>query len=356
MTISVTEYKGTLLGIFFILMYFMWMDVALYYHIQAREPAVPEPVSKDHDGDHHYQGLFSPFNGLTVKMMMIDPANHYIHTPAAVIFNEVLHFSTTFTFITPNMISISHVLVAMVAARFFASESLLMRQVGVAIFEVRTFLDCLDGVVYRARAHQGANISNFGSIGYIVDGIADTLGSVALLFGCYLYLRRHHVRRGYSKLSLATCENGSSPTSSPVGHGNGVPITHRRIMGVLACFGLQLAISAWFWDRYIAGYHDLLESPQASEQQVILQNEVLKSALMWIIMWFWRICNAHALLEMVLFSIFVDRLWEFLVFIQYIGFMVLFVLVSLTEVHFHDVTNYIGKLAVTLKTMNPQPT
>lgn len=397
---SLVEHKGTFLGIFFVLMYFMWMDVALYYNIQAREPTRPmlmpqQPAAMTMTGggggggaigggdgvgsgaggattaqQHHSshqstRRLFSPFNGLTVKMMMIDPANHYIHTPAATIFNELTHFSTVLYFITPNMISVAHIIVAVVAAKFIASDTLLMRQVGVVLFELRAFLDCLDGVVYRAHNNLESNISNFGSMGYIIDGIADTAGSAALVVGVYIYLRRSLPQRGggWMKLSLATCEHnnssssschhngGSGGGSSSGGHhhhhhlSNGI-VTHRRLLGVLGCFSLQLAISAGFWDRYISGYHQLLENPQATEQQMILQNEVLKSALMWIIMWFWRIVNAHALLEMILFSIFVDRLWEYLLFVQYIGFMVLIVLISLTEVHFHDVSNYIGKLAI----------
>uniref|UniRef100_T1JBG1 Ceramide phosphoethanolamine synthase n=1 Tax=Strigamia maritima TaxID=126957 RepID=T1JBG1_STRMM len=352
---TLMEHKGALLGVFFILLYFMWMDVALYYHIQGREPPQPSSEKPVYHSRSGLQGLFSPFNGLSIKMMMIDPANHYIHTPAATIFNEVTHFSSVFSFITPNMISVSHVFVAIIAVKFIASDTLLMRQVGVLLFEFRSFLDCLDGVLARVRNKQESNISEFGSMGYVVDGVADTLGSAALIIGCFLYLRRNQPsRRSMGKLSLASVESaivGSSASSQ------------RRILTVLGCFSLQLFISAFFWDRYISGYHQLLENPQASEQQMveliclrILQNEVLKSALMWIIMWFWRIANAHALLEMVLFSIFINKLWEFLAFIQFIGFICLFVLISLTEVHFHDVTNYIGKLALTSKLLSAQPT
>jgi len=257
-----------------------------------------------------------------------------------------------FYFISPNMISFFHAAVAVFASVFFiSSPSLLARQVGVLLFEFRAFLDCLDGVVYRARAHQHANISNFGSIGYIIDGVADTFGCVVLLLGLLVYMRRCPPHRSVNQyLPLPTYwgttksagggepgGTGSSASSATVGSG--------KVVFVLCCFCFQMAIAAAFWDRYIAGYHFLLEEADKNitPEQGALQDEVLKSAMMWVVIWFWKIMNSHALMEMLLLSIFLDKVWEFLTCVQYIGFIGLCGLVTVTECHFRNARNYIGR-------------
>ena len=56
--------------------------------------------------------------GLSIKMMMLDQVNNYIHTPLANIFNRVTNFSEVFSFISPNMVSFAGFLSACAAAKF----------------------------------------------------------------------------------------------------------------------------------------------------------------------------------------------------------------------------------------------
>lgn len=85
------ENKATAVISFAALLYFIWMDIALFYQVQSRmgvrhsssphgtatTPAVTVPQ------------MLSPFTGLSVKLIMTDPVNNYVHVPAAHIFNEV---------------------------------------------------------------------------------------------------------------------------------------------------------------------------------------------------------------------------------------------------------------------------
>ena len=84
---------------------------------------------------------------------MNDHTSQYVTAPAVEYFDSITRFSTIFYFITPNMISFFHLFLAFVSARFVSSESLHTRRIGVLIFEFRTMLDALDGVVYRSHSN-----------------------------------------------------------------------------------------------------------------------------------------------------------------------------------------------------------
>lgn len=86
------------------------------------------------------------------------------------------------------------------------------------------------------------------------------------------------------------------------------------------------------------------------------QNEVFHSSVTWIIMWFWRISCGHSLTNMLLLSVFMNKLWvgrapvhlnnrsfgslsqEFLSWIQWIGIGVLLLLGMFTEMHVQEVS------------------
>ena len=75
------------------------------------------------------QQSFDPFNPMSLKLLMLDHTNHYIYYPlGSWIDVDILHISDRLLFITPDMISWSHVLVAGLAAKFLASEVLFQRK------------------------------------------------------------------------------------------------------------------------------------------------------------------------------------------------------------------------------------
>lgn len=67
---------------------------------------------------------------------------------------HLLHISDKLLFITPDMISLSHVAIAALGARLVISESLTQRRIGVVLFELRSMLDSYDGMVARARRNE----------------------------------------------------------------------------------------------------------------------------------------------------------------------------------------------------------
>ncbi|RWS21815.1 hypothetical protein B4U80_02540, partial [Leptotrombidium deliense] len=218
----------------------------------------------------------------------------------------------------------------------------------------RTFFDALDGIVARERL----GIKNFVSLqstsGFLVDATADTFGFSAFLFGCYIYLRRNIPKKRYNNhqyLPLQVQEGSPTafkPSTTTFTITQYIPPklmwTTKQVFFVVLCFAFQLGISAFFWNRYVESYHQLLESTPNSAAQAKLQNEVLRSSIMWVLMWFWRISNAHSLMQMLLLAVFVNRLWEFLTWIQYIGFLEILTLSFFTEIHLNDVESYIHRM------------
>ncbi|KAF4520191.1 hypothetical protein B566_EDAN003904 [Ephemera danica] len=274
------------------LLYYIWMDVALYYQVQAMPVSTGKPPSATSSS--------SPFSYVTMKALLLDHTTHYVHTPLSIIFNDVTRFSEVFTFITPNMVSLSHVCVALVGMRLLWSESLATRQLGVLLFEVRSFLDAFDGTLARARAHSSLEEPGIGSSGFLMDGACDAAGCVALFLGCLGILRRRPPQH-YSALPVSS-KNGES-RDTLAAH------TNRRAYVLVIFSALQMMLSSLFWNRTLSTYHDLLEVPAATHSLRMVQNKVFKSSALWITVWFWRLSNPHAMMETVLIAIFVDKLW-----------------------------------------------
>ena len=81
---------------------------------------------------------YDPFAPISVKLLMLDHLNHYIYYPACWwLDTHLLHVSDRLAFITPDAISMSHVVVAAMGAKLIVSESLTQRRIGVVLFEIR---------------------------------------------------------------------------------------------------------------------------------------------------------------------------------------------------------------------------
>ena len=258
-----------------LLAFFISMDTHLYFTLQStvlvnQNPPIP--------------GHYSPFKPLSIKLLMTDPCNHYIIGPSAEYFDEVTRFSKVLYFITPNMISFTHVVISFIAARLVSSESLCTRRSGVILYQFRSWLDDLDGVVYRSHTQtRGQYQSNHNTLGYYVDIYSDIVGGIALSFGILFYLLKcpptSNGNKNYTQLPLTkSTESGNSspvpsisPTRkftfslfnigifSPADRPNG-GITKRHIFFKVLCFGLLMAIAGGTWDKVVEKYTDVFQT------------------------------------------------------------------------------------------------
>ncbi|XP_067007185.1 ceramide phosphoethanolamine synthase [Anabrus simplex] len=325
-----------------LLVYFLYMDAKLYYRIQHY------PLRRDFDNASNVDSEFfgscdlSPLCDVTVKSLMLDHPNVYLFSPLATIIDRLFGIHQI-SYITPNMISAFHVVVALASAKCIASDSLVYRRVGVGLFLIRSMLDELDGHVARARKNMHGENSEIGSVGFFVDGMCDAIGTVALLVGCLVFLKNNPPRRGYMQLQAIIPQVLDIAKDPGAGVAYKSKITSKKVLHKLGCLGAQMLLSSTAWNRYIALYQNLLERHEVTEQQAECQIQAFRSSLMWSVAWLWRMFNPHAFLNVMLVAIFCDKLWEFLRAIQYVGFIILLSLVCISEMHVQEVQAFIFK-------------
>lgn len=340
-----------------LLAFFVAMDIHLYFALQDTTLVNAKPPEDGH---------FSPFQPLTVKLLMTDPFNHYILTTSAEYFDEITRFSKVFFFITPNMISFTHLTIAFISAKLVSSENISTRRYGVLLYQFRSWLDDLDGVVYRSHTKtKGKYQSNHQTLGYYVDIYSDLIGGGALMFGILFFLWKTLPLNTYSQLPLTKpVENGSSspqPNGSPsrifIFNGSIVQMvlpgsekssgggyTKQFIFWKCFCFGILMGVAAKTWDVTFDDYTSMFEVDMKTAELTKIQTEELHAGSFWMIVYLWRIWEGQALLQMLLLSIFIDRTWEFLCFLQYLGYIILVFVNIVSSVHRTQVRSKLGML------------
>lgn len=328
---------------------FVALDIHLYFVLQRMPGIVHQDIPEP--------GSFSPFKPLTMKLIMTDPLNHYLLGPSAEYFDEVSSFSKIFYFITPNMISITHVLMSLMSAKLVSSENLGTRRLGVAFYYFRSWLDDLDGVVYRSHTNsKGRYQSNHNTFGYYVDIYSDIIGGIFLMFGVMFYLWKCNLtlsaNKSYMPLPLTKPPNGDAASATVSNSPNKMlsfkfvnsltcpgagGVTKNYIFFKVLCVGLCIAAASGTWDRVVARYSEVFQTDLAEPVLTQIQTDQLHSGSTWLIVYLWRIWEGQAIIHMVLVAIFIDKIWEFLIFFQYLGFIIILLLNIISFVHLNQI-------------------
>lgn len=322
--------------------FLIFMDYLLYSRMQNYSI---RPVKSEKTYEGKVPCDVDPFCVVTVKALLLDYPNLYILSPLAAVIDRILGISAHWLWITPNMISGFHVLVAMLAGHCVASSSLSDRRWGVLLFEFRTWLDDLDGHVARRRKHITGERSDVGSAGYWIDGICDALGCIALMVGVFFFLKRNPPRRGYEKLrKIYPCVE-SQETNTEIIYKK---LRFRAVVRNISLVAGHLMIASIGWNRYISLYQDLLETddstlPLMKEELYVRQSEVMRSGFFWIVTITWRLINFHTAMDYLLIAIFLDRLWEYMRVLRWFGYIIPLIVVYLTEFHFLESYAYVLK-------------
>lgn len=327
--------------------YFIGMDYLLYLRVQNY---LVRPTA---DGIE-YQSIvpcdIDPLCVVTTKGLMLDHPNHYLLSPLATIVDRILGISS-WTWISPNMISGFHVMVAIAAGKCVSSDSLSSRRIGVFLFQIRTWLDDLDGHVARKRKNISGEHSDVGSTGYWVDGICDALGCIALMIGAFVFLRNNPPRRGYEKLVavLPSTVDARDSFGTGIFYKKKISLSRQVLKTVLLLVG-QLTCASVGWNRYISLYQDLLETnPRSSlvPEAVLFsrQTNVFRSSSFWGVLLGWRLINFHAAIDYFLLAIFLDKIWEYMKIVSWSGYVLLLTLIYFSEFHFLEVYAYVHATA-----------
>ncbi|CAF1029913.1 unnamed protein product [Rotaria sp. Silwood1] len=365
------SYPGYTLFVLFII-YLQLMELILYFKIRSRgslDFTLSNTILNKTTNPTTLTHTIHIFDPLPIKKIMVEPIIHYIRSPLAENIETKLHFTYYFPFISANAISLFHCFLSLITMKFLSSESLFRRQIGVIIFQFRTFLDCFDGVIYRAHTNNKRFKSYYGNFGYYVDVISDVLGGTCLIIGCLFYFYKQRPFR--TKLSPITRSNRHLSSSASDGGGDETDLiilniddeqsyshihssskkhdtnsnlleTKQTIFITLALFSVRYALSAMFWDRNVHAYEDLLDSKVYLSQQKALQLSILHSPLTILIFYLWRYLCALSIQDYLLFAIFIDRTWEFIQNTSTIYWCTLLLTILLTELHINQIRSLFG--------------
>ncbi|XP_052768647.1 ceramide phosphoethanolamine synthase-like isoform X2 [Mya arenaria] len=318
--VSLTANQRTclLLLVVAVVSYYLIMDITLYHRLQAVDLVTEKKVPGQ---------SWSPFHPLSVKLILQDPTTHYVLTPMSEYFNEITHFSEVFYFISPNMITFTHLFLAFVSMRFIVSDSLTSRRIGCLIYEVRSFLDAFDGTVYRAHAANKNYMSHHSELGFWIDSTSDTIGGAALMFGVVFCLWwKHQPRKEINPLPWTTDDKNANLIDHSCEKHDTRTFKHyskKFIFWRCFCYGSLIGLSSAVWDQTMWSYTDVFMANMKTPELVKLQSEALHSSTTSLLFWSWRMLEGQALVHYILLAIITDKIWEFLRFVQYLGFVVL---------------------------------
>ena len=193
-----------------ITIYFAWMDIALFLHVQRwnMPPIRTEEASMlskslnetkpfDINKDGYQNEVLSTFKPLSIKLIMLDHGTHYIHDIIARFIENTFQFTSNFPWVTPDIVSYSGLIIALISCKFILSEKRSYNRIGAILFEIRNLADAMDGVVYRSRKHINVlNRSNASSHGFQIDGICDTAAGFAIIVAIFIRILRHRPHKG----------------------------------------------------------------------------------------------------------------------------------------------------------------
>lgn len=117
-------FKLILLGVLCLLIYFIWMDIALFVNLQRWSPPPIESsayrTSTTKNATIQLKLVntkidpFTVFNPLTVKLVMIDHMTHYVHDIIARFFVDYMGLAAMFPWMSANIVSFLGVVSALV--------------------------------------------------------------------------------------------------------------------------------------------------------------------------------------------------------------------------------------------------
>ena len=206
--------------------------------------------------------------------------------------------------------------------------------------------------------------------GYWIDGLADLIGTIFFMIGILFICQRSNPRKlitfhirpifgcwkpRLEQSAMDPDQEAFLPPSSKAANKGRMNFvwTFKQSTVIVTSLSLLLFVSSNFWNRYMEQYHYLLEVPITTHNGNAegFQLETMRSASFWyvnttkilnlwpkkfffrIIVWSWRLLNPHALMSVLLVSIFFDKAVELFVWIQYLGFLPLLGLIVTSEVH-----------------------
>lgn len=235
------------------LTYFIIMDILLFSRFQKVDLVLDSKGGKPDE-------IYTPITHLSIKGILNDHPSQFFIAPSTEYFNLLTHFSSTFSYITPNMISVVHLVCGFISGKFLASENLQDRRIGVILYEYRTWLDAFDGTVHRAQ--EGFHLryhSDHSSLGYAIDSLFDTLGGCFIVFSIFFYLWKKF-GPGSRQLLFTSTSNATVDVSiSPVLPVSKETASMKVILWRSLSFGVCLGVAGKCWDQAVEDFTNVFQ-------------------------------------------------------------------------------------------------
>eukprot|EP00794_Sanderia_malayensis_P020098 gene20098-22068_t len=284
-----------------------------------------------------------------------DHFGHYIFLPFCNWFEDTFKISEI-PGVTPNLITLIHFICAIIAGKMVADNSLTWRKAGAVLFEIRSCLDILDGVVFRAQSHNPRFISNHGTLGWYLDSGADVAGSLFVALGTFVYFNHnpplkdsHHYRNGdkfmrdeESAMKLLPGGGGGRKSDDEdVMFKKRERFSSRAINITIALYALQVFMRSGLWDHFLNAYGDLLEKPLPGVSRK-LQAEVLEYHSTRLSLWSWKIFSADAFMHFTVVCVFFNGLWGWMRFFVFFGPPLLAVHCMMCQLQVIQIRSWLG--------------
>ena len=237
--------------VFALVTYFVWMDLSFFDELAEHGSVYNESVAEH---------MMFPVKSIKIRMQ--DHTDHYVNVPSMQFLNENTGLHTV-PGVTPNLISGTHLFLAVVAAKFFTSGSLCIRRLGVLFYQFRCSLDILDGVVFRAQQNiKGNFLSVWGSMGYLIDAVADMVGGLLVGLACAVFLNRYPPWKRVRTKPHHELESGRKAVCFQTEEEERYVHVSRRSVNIKMFLVIaQIVARSGFWDHYLHSYVELLEKP-----------------------------------------------------------------------------------------------
>ena len=243
--------------IFGICTFFIWCDLSFFGELSEKELIM--------NGTKY--GRKPP----SIKLRMQDHVDHYIYLPFCNWLEKTFKISEI-PGVTPNALTTFHFCLAIFCAKLMMSQELVWRRLAVILYETRSCIDIMDGVVFRAQQRGQTSFSNgWGTFGYYFDAGADIVGGLGLAIAVTVLFTRHLPSKTNKSHDLESGQKLLADSGSADEHDDGTwgkRVSRRTVYITIFLFVVQVITRSGLWDHFLHSYHQLLEAPMTGVPRV----------------------------------------------------------------------------------------
>ncbi len=184
-----------------------------------------------------------------------------------------------------------------------------------------------------------------GTAGYTVDAVCDGIADIAIIVATGIYLLRSistsNSNANYKPLKDLEANKdkdlaASAPTSIWKRLSNLKMQWFMPVVINVTVFACVFGISSGLWNYFMYHYSILFDSNAIAitEHQQDVQNAVIKSPIMWLVIYMWRMINAVSMIQFFVVSVLYNKSYEFLAFMKQHGIIIILTATFISFAHY----------------------